>query len=280
MSVTMTIHEARQMQADDVALDDDAVRQAEAEATEAEEAAATLERSAVEGGKGSAAPAAVVEQRAVAEFARTRAHRIRQRADRAKAARRVLALADVGKDVEQVAAAASAPSASIAAAVQKIADGRDELMRLAAEHDAKVAALMTRAKALGVEPPMPGSLGPRASSAHVALARSSIVTGPGGIQSGNAIVGLIGTQKAAEAAQLAASGDGAKALRTLGAAQHVKPPKHADRYWRLANGLVEPFNDQDPHRVRQAAEGEIDFLTDDERAAYLDGRFDGHRAIA
>lgn len=279
MPVAMTISEARQMQADDVALDDAAVRQAEAEATEAEQAAATLERSAIEGGKGSAAPAAVVEQRAIAEFARSRARRIRQRADRAKAARRVLALADVGQDVETVAAEASKPSESIAAAVQKIADGHAELMRLAAEHDAKVSALITRAKALGVEPPVPGG-GGRASSAHVALARSSIVTGPGGIQSGNAIVGLIGTQKAAEAAQLAASGDGAKALRTLGAAQHVKPPKAADRYWIGGNGLVNPFNDQDPELARRAAKGEIRFLTDDERTAYIDGRFDGHRAIA
>lgn len=272
MSVAMTISEAKQMQADDVALDGAAVRQAEAEATEAEEAAATLERSAVEGGKGSAAPAAVIEQRAVAEFARTRAARIRAAANRAKAARRVLALADVGADVETVAAEASKPSESIAAAVQKIADGHAELMRLAAEHDEKVTALVARAQQLDAEAPAPN--GPRASSAHVAIMRAGI-TGPQGVQSGSTVVRRIGSRVAAEAAHLAASGDADGALRRMNAARHTLPPPREAHYFLGQNGVFTG----DPHFFRdQLRKRELRELTPDEVEAYLDGRLDGYQA--
>lgn len=273
MPVAMTIHEAQQMQADDVALDDATVRQAEAEATEAEEAAATLERSAVEGGKGSAAPAAVIEQRAVAEFARTRAGRIRAAANRAKAARRVLALADVGQDVEQIHADASTLDAGMVAALQQIAASYAVLRQLADAHSARVTAAIARARELGAEPAAPS--GPRASSAYV-----TVHTGQRKIQSGNAIVQGVDKRTVDEAVELATKGDADAAVRRLSAAHTIAPPERADYYYLAPNGVVHGLADNITGQqiAKQAAKGVGRFLDDDEIEAYLAGRFDGHPA--
>lgn len=277
MPVPMTISEARQMQADDVALDEAAVRQAEAEATEAEENAAVLERSAVEGGKGSAAPAAVVEQRAVAEFARSRARRIRQRADRAKAARRVLALADVGNDVGQIHADASTPDAGMIAALTAISNGYATLSQLADAHNARVRAAINRARELGAEPAAPS--GPRASSAHV-----TVHTGHRQIQSGSAVVQQVDKRTIDDAVELAIKGDTDAAVRRLSAAHTIAQPTPRDHYAIVANGTVHSWdNGDDPARnpiPRLVARGEARELDPDEVTAYLAGRLHGHQAQA
>jgi hypothetical protein len=273
MSLPMTIHEARAMQEADVALDDAAVRQAEADATEAEEAAATLERSAVEGGQGSAAPAAVVEQRAVAEFARKRAGRIRAAANRAKAARRVLALADVGKDVEQIHADASQADAGMIAAMNQISGGYAMLRQLADAHSARVTAAIERARELGAEPAAPS--GPRASSAHV-----TVHTGLRKIQSGNMTVQRVDKSTVDEAVELALKGKPDDAVRRLSAAHTVAPPPRADFYYLAPNGIVHGLSDNvtGQQMAKKAANGDGRLLGDDEIEAYLAGRFDGHQA--
>jgi hypothetical protein len=279
----MEIAEARTLTADELAVDDKAVDEAEAAATDAAELHASLKRQVVESvklDKSKAVP--VVEAQQIATFHAERADRIRMLADRAAQGRRLLALDAVAREVEQVAAAASAPSASIAAAVQKIADGHAELMTLCATHDQAVHALIGRAKELAVEPPTPS--GPRASSAHIALLRDPNY-GPGGIQSGSAMVRMVGKKNAAEAAQLAASGDAETALNRLQAARYVEPPKRFDHYYTTGNGMVHGQDDgqrRDGTQINtwpvKIAKGEARELDPDEVEAHLAGRFDGHQA--
>lgn len=275
MPVAMTISEARQMQADDIAVDDDAVTQAEAEATEAEQAAATLERSAVAGGKGSAAPAAVIEQRAVAEFARSRALRVREAADRADAARRLLALASIGETVEQIHADAAQPDAGMVAALEQITDSYATLRQLADAHNGKVTDCIGLARVLAAEPAAPS--GPRASSAHVTVHR-----GNRKIQSGSTVVQVVDAATVDAAVALALKGDPDAAVRRLAAAHTVAAPKRLDHYCVAANGTVHGWDDGNPknHMPRLVARGEARELTPGEVEAHLDGRFDGHQAQA
>jgi hypothetical protein len=270
MALPMTIHEAKALAADDLAVDDASVADAEAEAAEAASLVEALERQAVESDTvPKATPAQTLEAKQLLDFARKRLDRTRQRADQAKAAQRLLALEAVGKDVEQIHADAVQTDAGMVA----ITNGYATLSQLADAHNARVRATIDRARELGAEPAAPS--GPRASSAHV-----TVHTGRRHIQSGSAVVQQVDKRTIDDAVELAIKGDTDAAVRRLNAAHTVAQPKHADRYWRLPNGLIEPFNDQDPSRVRQAAKGEIDFLTDDQRAAYIDGRLDGHQAQA
>ena len=276
MAPAMTINEAKAMQAGDVALDDDAVDQAERDAQEAEEAAATLERSAVAGGTGSAAPAAVLEQRAVAEFARKRAGRIRAAANRAKAARRLLALADVGQDAEQLAAAVSKPDASIEALVQRIAADAAELAARCQDHDAAVLALVARARQLGAE--KPGPLGALATSAHVAIVGNGI-SGRTGIQSGAATVLRIDKSNVSEAVQAAVTGDPDRAIRILAGAKIAATPQQAPHYFMGTGGHVVTSDHPIPAAlVTQLRAGTLRELGDDEVQAHLNGRLHGHQA--
>lgn len=274
MPLPMTIHEAKALAAADLAVDDGSVADAEAEAAEAAQLVEALDRQAVESATvPKATPGQALEARQLLDFARKRLDRTRQRADQAKAAQRLLALEAVGRDVEQIHADAVQTDAGMVAAMTAITNGYATLARLADAHNARVRATIARARELGAEPAAPS--GPRASSAHV-----TVHTASRHIQSGSAVVQQVDKRTIDDAVELAIRGDTDAAVRRLHAAHTVAPPKHADRYWRLRNGLIEPFNDQDPNRVRQAAKGEIDFLTDDERAAYLDGRLHGHQAQA
>lgn len=278
MALPMGIAEARALTKADLDVGDDAIAIAEAEAQEAADLVAALERAAIEGDKKPTNGAAAAEAKQLADFAVKRSARTRALADRAKAARRLLDLEQVGADVARIAADAAKPSQSIAAAIQQIADGRADLMRLCAEHDGQVIALINRASALGVEKPAPN--GPRASSAHVAILGNGI-TSRSGIQSGAAAVRRTDAKTAAEAAQLAASGKPEGALTELQAARTVPAPQRYDRYYQLANGRVEGITGDTPtarSMAAQAAKGEIRELAPDEVAAYLEGRFDGHRS--
>lgn len=207
MPRAMTLETAKET---DLGHDDATVLKAEQDAQAADEAAATLENSAIEGGKGSAAPAAVVEQRAVAEFARQRATRMRDRADKAKEARRLLQLEQVGKDAEAFAATTVASDSPVRAAVLKIAAAREELFAAAEEHNAKVRELANRGHALGATPqPNNGVL--RADSAYVHIGFG------GGIRTRGAAVHTVDVQQAHRAATLAASGQSDSLPTALGA---------------------------------------------------------------
>jgi hypothetical protein len=266
----MGITEARTLTPEELAVDDKAVTEAETTATDAAELLASLERQAVESPKLDKAKAApVVEARQIAEFHRARADRTRILADRAAAAHRLLALADVGKDVEAIHASAAQPDAGMVAALQAITDAYATLWQLADAHNGKVRATVDRARELGAEKAAPN--GPRASSAHV-----TVHTGNRKIQSGSTIVQQVDKRTMDDAVELAIKGDTDAAVRRLNAAHTVAPPKAADRYWFGANGMVNPFNDQDTYLATLAAKKKIHFLTDEERAAYLDGRLHGH----
>jgi hypothetical protein len=273
MPVAMTLEEARTVPQ----VTDDDVATLEAEAAEAEDAAATLERSAVDGAKGSAAPGAVVEARAVAEFARKRATAARARADRATAARRLIALGVVAADTEALAARATDDKAGFDAAMRKVADGVAEARALAAGHDEQVAELARRAAGLGVEPAAPA--GPRASSAHVAVSRTHMVAGHAVVRSGATVVQQIGP-RVDEAIALAAGGDPGRAAGYLAAARTEAAPHRHDRYYVGGGGAIHGADDGTTHGelcARQAAKGEMRELTSDEVTAYLAGRFDGHQ---
>lgn len=275
MPLPMTISDARALQDADLDVGDEAIATAEAEAREAAELVAALERAAIESDKKPTSGAAAAEAKQLADFAAKRLQRTRDRADQAKAARRLLALEAVGNDVDQIHASAAQPDAGMVAAMKQIADAHATLQRLAAAHNDSVREVITRARELGAEPAAPS--GPRASSAHVMVARGSRK-----IQSGNAIVQMVDKRTMADAVEFAIKGDTDAAVRRLSAAHTVAAPVPADRYYVLGNGGVHaaPPDPWDRNFTKKVASGEARILTADERGAWLDGRFDGHQTAA
>lgn len=281
MAMPMTIHEARQLQEADLAVGDDAIRQAQDEADEAAQLVAAIERQAVESAavpKASGSQAAEADQ--LAYFAAKRLERTQQLADRAKAARRLLDLEQVGKDVEQIHAAAAKPGDSMVAALQQIAAAAQTLRQLAAAHNTKVSAAISSANALGAEPAAPA--GPRASSAHVA-----VHTGQRRIQSGSAVVQPVDKRTIDEAVEIAVKGDTDAAVRRLSAAHTVAQAKRFDHYYIGGNGLVQGQDDgqrRDGGSINpwpaKVARREARELSPAEVDAYMDGRFDGHQGTA
>lgn len=274
MALAMTITEAKQLAAGDLEISDEHVGQAQAAADEAEQAAAVLANAAVEGSD--TKPGTVVEAEALARFARERAVRQRARADRAKAARRLLDLEQVGKDVEQIHAAAVTPDAGMVAALTAITNGYAALHQLADAHNGKIKDAIGRARELGAEPPAPS--GPRASSAHV-----TVHTGNRKVQSGGAIVQMVDKRDIDDAVAIAIQGDADAAVRRLNAAQRTDPPKRADHYCVGHNGMVHGYSDDaGPKSALPAmvARGELHELTPDEVEAYLDGRYHGYQPQA
>jgi len=270
MGNPMVLSEAKTV---DLAIDEKSVAAAEAAAAEAADVLDAIERQHIEADqqpKGTS----LLEQRQLLEIARKRAARTRMLADRAKAARRLLDLEQVGNEVAQLAADASKPSTSIEAAIRQIAAGREALMKLCQEHDDKVLALIKRARDLDVEPPAP--VGPRASSSHVAIVGNGI-SGRSGIQSGAAAVRRTDPKTAAAAALQAASGDADGALTQLAAARTVAAPKRAAHYFLAKNGRVVTADDPAMF-ADQLRKREIRELDDDETEDYLAGRFHGRGA--
>lgn len=262
-TVDMVLAEARNV---DLAVNDETVAQAETDARDAEEAAAVLARQAVEASQDKMPKAAtIMEAREMASVARQRAGRVRMLADKARAARRLLDLEALGKEVEAVFAAASTPDAGIVAAVRKIAEGRAELDAACAGHDNGVRALIGRAKELDPEPPAPA--GPRATSAHIAV-------GTDMVQSGSAVVRVIGEATVKDAAAKAASGDAETALTVLHAARRQDPPERAERYFLGAGGSVHAVSGEHVrHLEEQARKKQGRWLEDGEVEEYLAGRF-------
>ena len=263
----MQLDEAK---ATDLAVTDEHVRQAEREAAEAAELLAELERSAVEDPQ-PPSPAAVVEQRELGRFAALRVAHTRKRADRAKAAARLLALDQVGRDVMALATAAAEPNAAIVATARKLALTAATLAELCRQHDQQVTALVDRAKAQRVEEAAP--VGPRATSAHVALVLGA--HGRDGIQSGRVRVLLIG-ERAREAALQAAEGDADGAVALIQSVHEQPAPARADRYYRAPSGIVAESGPESAEMARQVRAGEIVPLTGAEVRLYLEGKLDGH----
>ena len=131
----------------------DAVAEAEAEARDAERAAAELERAAL--ADPGADPAEVVTQREKSRFALLRASLVARRAKRSEQAARILALDEVGADVDALAAAAG-PDQAMAESARRLAQAATELRDLAADHDRQVGELVQRARDLAVEAPGAG----------------------------------------------------------------------------------------------------------------------------
>ena len=249
------------------------VRQAEREATEARELRTELERQAVEAPAAERPEAAeITERRALAEFAARRVKFTRQRAREARAARRLLDLAEVGGSIDALAAEAVTRESgdSITQAIRKIAQSASVLRELCAQHDRAVEGIVRRALELGAEESSPS--GPRATSAHVALVRS--IRQPPGAQHGRTRVMPVG-KRAAEAAALAAAGDPDKALALVGAVHQQPPVTRADRYFRSISGaIVAESGPQSPGFTEQERDGRLVRLTDDEVDRYLEGVLD------
>lgn len=279
MALPMTIHEAKALAADDLAVNEDTVAQAEAEAQEAASLVEALDRQAVESDKvPKATPAQALEAKQLLDFARKRLTRARLRASRAAAAKRLLALADVGQDVEQLAAAVSKPDASIEALVQRLADTHAELAQRCQDHDTAVLGLVARARQLGTE--KAGPLGPLATSAHVAVVGNGI-SGRTGIQSGSATVLRIDKRNVSEAVQAAVTGDPARAVRILAGAKIAATPEQAPHYFMGTGGHVVPSDHPVPPALtEQIRRGILRELGDDEVQAHLAGRLHGHQAQA
>jgi hypothetical protein len=203
----MTIDQARQLSADDLAVGDEHVAQAETEAHDARQLLEALERMAVEADKmPKAAP--VVEARQLADFAARRAAAVRAKADRARAAQRLLALDQLATELEAFGATVSAGT-GLQAALSKIADDRDEFLRLCGEHNQKLGELRTRASALGATSlPMSGVLSAENAYVHIAPG--------GGLRTGTVNVSQLAMAELEYAISLAASGSGYSAVRALG----------------------------------------------------------------
>lgn len=274
MGMLMEISEARQLAPDELEIGDEHVALAEAEADAAEQRAAKMADSAIEGGKGAPAASAVVEAHATAEIIRQRAGRIRDKADRAAAANRLLSLAAVGADVEQIHADAAQPDAGMVAALTAITNGYATLRQLADAHNARVRAAVDRARELSAEPAAPS--GPRASSAHV-----TVHTGQRTIQSGSAVVRQVDKSTIDDAVELAVKGDADAAVRRLSAARTVAPPLRHDHYVVGANGGINGHDDPLPRDwVKQIKAGKMHELNDGEVEAFLEGRYHGYQARA
>ena len=248
---------------------DEDVRLAEAEAAEVAELARELDRRAIEDPK-PPKPGEVIEQRALASFAARRAQRTRMLADKAKSANRLLALDQVGQDVIALAAEAGKPKAGIIAAVSTLATAAAALQEICRQHDDKVRSLIDRATALDVEPAAPH--GPRATSAHVALA-SRRSHGTAGIAAGRTAVRFVG-QNVADALQLAIKGDADGALARIAAVHQQPLPRRADRYYRSPSGIVSQSGPESTEFAQQVRKRIMTRMSDDEVDRYLDGRLD------
>jgi hypothetical protein len=248
------------------------VRQAEREANEALELLAELERAAVEAPPGGRPEAAeLVERRALAEFSRRRVSHTRVKAERARAARRLLSLREVGAEVDKLAEERSAPDDRITETCRKIALASGVLRELCAGYDQQVNELITRAAALAAEEP--SALGPKVSSAFVSrlLGRR----GPDGVQHGRTQVRLIGEKRAAEAAALAAAGDADRAAALIAGVHQQPEPARASRYYRAAGGhIIAESGPQTAAFAEQERDGRLVRLTQDQTDRYLRGTLD------
>ena len=262
------------MQLDDVDLTigDADVRQAEQEAAEARELAAELERAAVENPPDSRPETAeLLERRHLAEFSARRVDVTRDRAERARKARRLLALGEVGAEVDRLAAGRQAPDDDIIATARKIALASHTLRELCAGYDARVSELIGRAGELGAEPA--SAIGPRVSSAFVSTVPGR--RGPDGVQHGRTRVLLIGEKRAAEAAALAAAGNADGAVALIAGVHQQPEPVRADRYYRASGGHIVAESGPESHAfAEQVASGRLVLLSEAETDAYLRGVLD------
>jgi hypothetical protein len=257
--------------ATDLDVSDEDVRQAEREAAEAAELAGELERAAVEDPE-PPGPAAVLEQNELSRFAALRVAHTRRRAEKARQAQRLLALSEVAAEIDTLAAELEKPDAALSRSARKLAQAAQVFRELCRQHDAAVEALAARAVELGVEAPSP--IGPRPTSAHLALVRGTFGR-PDGVAHGRRQVLVLG-HLADDAVAAAASGDADGAVEMVRAFRDQPEPGRADRYYRSATGLIVAESGEESHAFRQqVAASELVRLTEKETALYLRGELDG-----
>lgn len=250
-----SVEDARTVEA--VSGEDAAVAAAEAEA--AERTAGELEHQAFN--DAGIDPTRVLAAKEASRFARMRAALVRRRAERAAQAARLLALAEVGTDVDKVAAAASGPDAALAKAAQAIAQACGRLRELTAAHDRQVRDLVARARELHAEPPAPS--GPRASSAHVTVA-------PGGesVTHGCTKVRIVGAVTT-DAIAAAVAGDPDKAVQLVAAVHEQAVPTRPPHHYIRGDGRVFATSKPDDYAVRTGA---LRPMTPAEVDRYYEGR--------
>lgn len=208
----MGITEAKAMAPADLEYTEDHVQRAHAEADKAYQHAVELSDRAIEGGKGAPAATEVLAAHADADLARKRAERVSQRADRAKAAKRLLDLEALRADIDAFAVRAAAGD-GITAALAKVTAAREEFLGKCAAHNAELAALRQRATALNAENlPLNGELSAASAYVHHAF---------GGLRTASAQVHPLDQRTARHAAQLAGNGDQRGALLALGTAAEI-----------------------------------------------------------
>jgi len=255
----------------DLSVTDDDVRQAEAEAREARELAAELERAAVENPPDSRPETAeLLERRHLAEFSARRVDVTRDRAERARKARRLLSLQEIGHEIDKLAAERSGPHDELAAVARRIAESAAELRALCEGHDRQVSELISRATELQAEEP--SALGPRVSSAYIARVLGSFGR-PDGVAHGRTQVVLIG-KKAEAAAAMAAAGDADRAVALIAGIHRQRELARADRYYRAGDHIVAESGPQSAHFAEQERDGRLVRLTAAETTLYLEGRLD------
>ncbi len=239
---------------------DAAAKQAEADATAARGEVDRAEQEIASGSKRVTA-GALHRVRDAWRHADLTAQATRKQAEMDRRAVRMTGLEKIGAEVDKL--AASDETAEMTAALRDVAAACARFRDLAAAHDEAVAELVAAAQDLGAEPAAPG--GPRATSAHVAVARDSVVHRRTKVSPlGGAMTALA---KAME-------GDVDAALAELKVAMPQPEPKRPSYLLRGENGqLIALTGELDPFmaaRIRDPKSG-LTKLSEHEIDLYLAG---------
>jgi hypothetical protein len=239
---------------------------AESEAAEAGHLLATLESQSLALDPADRPRASqVTEARELATFAKRRIAVATHRAEKARAARRLAGLADLGQDVDECAEAMAGPgSDKLTALLSALASAAEDLRAQVGQHDARVTELARRAAGLNCEPAVQGK--PVASSAFVARAQQNQMVQHRGTQ-----VSSIGGVRLAQLVDLSVRGDlaGTEAL-VSGTVRHRA--HRADHYFLIhQDGSVLPCNGvtNRPPYTDLVRGGLAREMTDDEVNAHL-----------
>jgi hypothetical protein len=242
------------------------VELAEHEAAEAEELVAMMETAVLhEAPEHRPTAAELAEARHLSEFARRRIAVTQQRAEEARAARKLAALSTLAGEIDAFAAEASGPPTALSEPAARLAKAAAAFRAACQDHDDRLNDLIGQAATLGSEPATFGRTA--ASSAHVAH------TGHGGAVRHGDISVLPIASRVKHAVELAVAGDVDGALEHVVTVHTVTD--RADHYFRdVANGQVLPCNGN--WRRRPYADlvdsGRITKMSSEEVDAYLEGQ--------
>jgi hypothetical protein len=228
---------------------------------EAEQAAIEVKKAETQLAAGGSLPFAALHQlRDRWRYADLAAQGAQARAEKERTEARLAALAGVGAEVDQVAAAE--PGKAFQEALADVARACQKVRDLADGHDATVAALVAAATDLQVEPKAPG--GPRATSAHVAVEGRSVM------HKGTMLAPV--RERVEQALQHALVGDVERAAYLARPVVEVPAAKRPDHLLKGRNGVLHAFDGElNTGMQSHLRSGELVRLSDVDVEAYMRG---------